>query len=752
LTRGSFNTNEVLSRFRHERQILATLDHLNIASLLDGGSTPSGEPYLVMDYVEGTPIEQYCDSHQLSLAERITLFRQVCSAVQYVHQNLIVHRDLKPSNILVTPDGTPKLLDFGIAKILKPALIMTMVNATSADARVMTPAYASPEQVRGEPITTASDIYSEDDPDKPSTAVSKAEKGPQRQPVTVEEVSRNRSSAPEKLQRSLKGDLDNILLKAMRKEPQRPYASVQHFSKDLRCHLANLPVSAHEDTLGYRVGKFVRRNRVPVAAALLALVSLVAGMTAALVEARVALRERARAESRFQDVRDLATTFLFDIHDSIQNLPGSTPALLLIAKTGTQYLDRLSRQAQGDRSLQQELAESYLKIGDVEGNPFSANLGEPAKAIGSYRKALALATTLSARNLKDLKALRTLALSHMQLAGLLPFEDQAAEAPEHASRAIQIFEQLMALEPANVQAKLDASHAWEVQGDIVGGMQWVNRGRAAEAAAAYERSLKLLPELPASDALWAKATRGRAVLIATLGDMQERDRNTAGALAQYQEALRIAEELPGADGNSRQSRELLSAVLNKTAFAQESLADLKAAQQSYLRALEIDEAGLQADSTNARARDTIIVTEKNLGNLYWYELRNKPEALKCYRRAAELLEVACQADPGNVAKRQRLSEILADVASALAANGQREEARRQAQRGLAVARDLADRPNATEEQVYNYAWLAVTADPDDLRDPKGALPPGQPKPDRQRMIERVLGDFRVRLKRAGGGK
>jgi serine/threonine protein kinase len=376
ILRGGFNTHEVLSRFRHERQILATLDHPNIASLLDGGSTPSGEPYFVMDYVEGTPIEQYCDSHQLSVAERITLFRQVCSAVQYVHQNLIVHRDLKPSNILVTPDGTPKLLDFGIAKILKPELIMTMVDATSADARVMTPAYASPEQVRGEPITTASDIYSlgvilyelltghrpyrvknnsqhelsraicEDDPDKPSTAVSRAEKGPQRQPVTVEEVSRNRSSAPEKLQRSLKGDLDNILLKAMRKEPQRRYASVEQFSEDLRCHLANLPVSAHEDTLGYRVGKFVRRNRVPVAAALLALASLVAGMTAALVEARVALRERARAESRFQDVRDLATTFLFDIHDSIENLPGSTPARLLIAKTGTQYLDRLSREAQ----------------------------------------------------------------------------------------------------------------------------------------------------------------------------------------------------------------------------------------------------------------------------------------------------------------------------------------------------------------------------------------------------------------------
>jgi tetratricopeptide (TPR) repeat protein len=282
--------------------------------------------------------------------------------------------------------------------------------------------------------------------------------------------------------------------------------------------------------------------------------------------------------------------------------------------------------------------------------------------------------------------------------------------------------------------------------------------------------------------------------------MQERSRNIAGALARYQEALRIAEELARADGNNQQSRTLPAAFLNKAAWAQENLGDLKAAQESYRRALEIDEAGLQADPNNAHARDNIIVTEKNLGDLYWNDLSNKPEGLKCYRRAAELLEVACQADPGNVAWRQRLSEVLMDYASALLATGQKEEARRPAQRGLAVAKDLADRPNATQEQAYNYAWLAVNAQPADLQDPKGALPyaskavqmsgsgdefslhvlaqayagtgdyrraveseekalalfpalpPGQPKPDRQRLIERVLGDFRARLKKSGGGK
>jgi tetratricopeptide (TPR) repeat protein len=289
-------------------------------------------------------------------------------------------------------------------------------------------------------------------------------------------------------------------------------------------------------------------------------------------------------------------------------------------------------------------------------------------------------------------------------------------------------------------------------------------------------------------------------MIAKLGDVEERNRNIAGALARYQDALRIAEALARSDANNRQFRELTAALLNKAAFAQENLGDVKAAQESFRHALEIDEAGLQADPTNARARDSIVVAEKNLGDLYWYELNNKPEALTCYRRAADLLEAACRADPGNIAWRQRQSEILMDVASALLATGQKEEARRQAERGLAVAKDLADRPNATQEHVYNYAWLAVNADPDDLQDPKGALPyalkavqmsgssdefslhvlaqayagtgdyrraveteekalalfpalpPGQPKPDRQRTMERAMARFREQLKKAGGAK
>jgi non-specific serine/threonine protein kinase/serine/threonine-protein kinase len=753
ILRSEFTDPEVLTRFRHERQILATLSHPHIATLLDGGTGRAGEPYLVMEFIEGTPLDRYCDSHNLSISERMVLFQQLCSAVQYIHQNLIVHRDLKPSNILVTADGVLKLLDFGIAKLLKPELMATMADATSADRRIMTPAYASPEQMRGEPITTTSDIYSlgvilyevltgrrpyrlrtnaahelaravcEDEPEKPSTALIRTAKGSLQETAALEEISRKRGAAPEKLQRRFKGDLDNILLKAMRKEPQRRYVSVEQLSEDLRRHLVNLPVTAHQDSFGYRTGKFVRRHKVPVLAAVAAVASLVAGMVSTAMEAKVARSERALAERRFQDVRKLATTFLFDVHDAIQNLPGSTPARALIANTGTEYLDRLAKEPHGDAALGREVAEGYLKVGDVEGSPYVGNLGDTAKAIENYNKALALASSLALANPHDLKIRHTLAEAHSKLGGLLLFTGKAAEGLHHVEQTIKIFEDALRAAPDDPEARLDASHAYELQGDILGGMQSVSLGRTEDAAAAYQRSLRVLPDLPASHALRLRVLRARAVLTIKLADLRrQRLRNPLEALRMYRQARQMAEEIARANPNDQKARELISAVLNKIAFADQNIGEIKAAVESYQEAEAIDEASLKTDPNNAKARDNALITQKNLGDLYFYGVQNMPESLKCYRRAAELLEQQYESDPQNLAARQRLSETLTYVASALLGTGQKEESRRQAQRGLSIAKDLADRPNATADHFYNYAWLAVTVEPTDLQDPAGALP------------------------------
>ena len=332
VVRRGMDSEEILRRFYNERQILASLDHPNIARLLDGGTTEDGLPFLVMEYVEGVPVMDYCDERRLTINERLRLFRTVCAAVQHAHQNLVVHRDLKPSNILVTPDGTPKLLDFGIAKVLSPELSTLATEQTRTDLRVLTPDYASPEQARGERLTTTSDVYSlgvvlyelltghrpyrslnapphelarlicEQDPAKPSTTIAGAEVFPQSSgkppaAVTSKSVCLARDTQPDKLRRQLSGDLDNIILMALRKEPARRYATVGQFSEDIRRHLEGLPVAARKDTFKYRAAKFMRRNRLGVAAACVVALSLLGGMLTTVWQARAARREKANAES-----------------------------------------------------------------------------------------------------------------------------------------------------------------------------------------------------------------------------------------------------------------------------------------------------------------------------------------------------------------------------------------------------------------------------------------------------------------------
>lgn len=305
--------HNLLIRFRNERQTLASLDHPNIVKLLDGGSTPEGLPFLVMDYVEGCPIDDYCDLHKLCVDERLQVFCRVCEAVHYAHQRGVIHRDLKPGNILVTAGGTPKLLDFGIAKVLNPEPSSQPLLATQTGTRCMTPAYASPEQMCGKPITAATDVFSlgvvlyellsghrpyrltqhtpaeieraicEQDPETPSAAINRVETYPSSGgiPITMtpELVSRTREGEPDRLRRRLRGDLDNIVLKALQKEPERRYSQAQEFSQDIERHLQRLPVLARPGTLTYRGSKFVQRHKMETSAVVASLFVLLAALS-----------------------------------------------------------------------------------------------------------------------------------------------------------------------------------------------------------------------------------------------------------------------------------------------------------------------------------------------------------------------------------------------------------------------------------------------------------------------------------------
>jgi tetratricopeptide (TPR) repeat protein/tRNA A-37 threonylcarbamoyl transferase component Bud32 len=379
LVRFGIGGEETMRHFRREAQILASLNHPNIAQLYGAEITPDGFSFLVMEYVEGVRIDEYCGHNQLSIRDRLEMFRRVCSAVHYAHQRLIIHRDIKPANILITEEGQPKLLDFGIAKLLGSETSMAG-EQTVTFAGAMTPEYASPEQVRGEAMTTASDTYSlgvilyelltgqrpyrirgrnpaeiaraitEQEPTKPSTAIARGD--------------RNLKSEISNL-KSLKGDLDNIVLKAMRKEPQRRYASVEQFSDDIRRHLANLPVTARPDTPGYRTAKFVRRHKAGVAAAAAAFIILTAGIAATVWQAHLARQQRDHARLE-QAKADGIKSFLTDMLTySSPEYISSNPTKNKDAKV-SEVLNEAAKRAETELADQPEvLVEVQKTIGGV---------------------------------------------------------------------------------------------------------------------------------------------------------------------------------------------------------------------------------------------------------------------------------------------------------------------------------------------------------------------------------------------------
>jgi hypothetical protein len=422
----------MLHRFRTERQILASLEHQNIARLLDGGSTADGRPYYVMEFVEGEPLTQYADAKGLPIRQRIQLFRQVCAAVEYAHHRLVVHRDLKPGNILVTATGVPKLLDFGIAKLLDAEWESSQ---TQMGVRLMTPRYASPEQVRGEIITTASDIYSlgvmlfellvgvrplkidSRDPEKVADAICNQE------PLVPS------AAAPASIRTALSGDLDNIILKAVAKDPARRYSSVERFSDDLRRHLDGLPVLARPDTLPYRAGKFVRRHKTGVAAA----AALALTLMAALWIAHSEQQQYERAERRSSDVHALANTVLFEVDDAIKNLDGTAAARQLIVTRALQYLNKLAAESGNEAGSQREMATIYEKISDVQASLRVENAGSlraAEAALENARKAVKLREAVASTHPASASFQRDLGSSYSRASQLL----WMAEKPEDSYR------------------------------------------------------------------------------------------------------------------------------------------------------------------------------------------------------------------------------------------------------------------------------------------------------------------------------
>jgi len=432
IIRRGLDTDDIVERFRSERQILATLDHPNITRLLDGGTTEDGRPFFVMDLIEGEPIDQYCDRRSLTIADRLTLFQDVCAAVQYAHQNLVIHRDIKPGNVLVTKDGVPRLLDFGIAKLVARE---TGPSRTRTTLRPLTPEYASPEQLRGEPITTATDVYSLGVLLYVLLTGRRPYRGPLDATAEIDRVINEQQpirpsrAAPEKMRRQLEGDLDNIVLMALRKEPQRRYASVDQFSEDIRRHLEDLPVIARADTPAYRASKFVRRNKGLVAGAALVFVTLSAGIIATLWQARVARRQRDIARVEQARASRINAFMQSMISYAASATPGSPKRARGHDATVVDMLDDASERVDGELADQPEIRAEML-----------GNIGADYVVLGKYDSARRFLREAYDLDLKlfGLDDMRTASVTY-RLANLSYLSGDYADAETRIRQALPVY-------------------------------------------------------------------------------------------------------------------------------------------------------------------------------------------------------------------------------------------------------------------------------------------------------------------------
>jgi tetratricopeptide (TPR) repeat protein/tRNA A-37 threonylcarbamoyl transferase component Bud32 len=681
------DTDQVLARFRAERQILASLDHANIARLLDGGSTDQGVPFFAMEYIEGEPIDAWAARRSLSVDDRLRLFLQVCSAVSYAHQHLVVHRDIKPLNILVTPEGVPKLLDFGIAKVLHEGA--DEATSTVTGMRLLTPEYASPEQVEGRHATTVSDVYALGVVLYELLTGRSPYRLRSRAPLDVVEAVRTtdpeRPSAvggTEKLRRRLRGDLDIILLTALRKEPARRYQSVEQFAGDVRRHLDGLPVRARPDTFGYRAGKFVRRNRVPVAAGVLLALALLGGTAATAYQAQQARAAQARAERRFADVRKLANALLFDYHDAIRDLRGARPVRERMVRDALGYLDGLARESGEDASLQRELAGAYHRIGDLQGGEPSS-LGDTEGAARSYAKALGILESLLQADGGNARLRRDAAQSAMALGRVVWGRGDVASGLAHTRRTRALLDPLVAAAPTDTDLRLQLSAANNLLGQIS-----LEEGKIAQSLEFHRADLKQLEAAPESERRRPAVRHAISVAYGYLADAQVESGDLAGALASHHRSRALRRELSAEFPDNATYAEAASAaryyeatVLGRMGRWEESLA--------------LHRESLAEDSTGSFI---LCRVGEALGALGRHE-----EALGYLRRALRKHEQELRADTIDLYSRLAVVEDLGRICKTLAVLG-RPDAPAGCARTTAFAEAIAVEPG----HAWPRAFLAAT--------------------------------------------
>jgi tetratricopeptide (TPR) repeat protein len=736
---------DVVARFRSERQILANLEHSNIARLFDGGTT-DGIPYLVMEYVEGVPITQYVEEKALSIPDRLRLMQSVCGAVLYAHRNLVIHRDLKPANILVTADGTVKLLDFGVAKLVDP----TVADAALTSQMMMTPDYASPEQIRGEPVTTASDVYSLGvvlyevlTGERPYRITSSSWpdlervvcKTEPRKPSTIETL-------PSRTRRRLAGDLDNIVLMALRKDVSRRYGSAEQLSEDIRRHLQGLPIQARRDTLAYRGGKFLRRNQWAAAAAFVVAASLVTGTV-------IALRQARAAQARFDQLRGFARTVLVDLHGQLSDIPGTAKARQALIAHVDDYLKRVAAEHAGDdTALATEFATTYLRLGEMQGaTPEALASLENGRLLLERKRqrsaagpadllVLARLRVTAGSTLMDLgrtpEAIENLLAAESLAAGLRPTLGWNAEAELLTAwanwRLARLYRMQYLLQKAKERGRRAVAGCEDMlqhgvrtkeMYEILNGARLVlagvlrRQGNWRQSMDLYRKVLddteRRAAEDPSSAGLQRDLARTHDIVADMIGRTPEQRKE---AQLHVRRAIAIAERLAALDPWDKTAQSELGQYLSSGGETLTGPADWQESVTYLRRALPIFEKLLKDEPNSGVFQLYAALIEADLGERLAMR-KPTPDSILWIRRGYAHMTKLVEREPGNTTQMVELLKIQRMLVHNLARMGQERESLSLAQDLIVKARSVAGQAGPRQEMLRRelpraYAAMATT--------------------------------------------
>jgi len=757
LIKRRMDSNAIVRRFQTEIHVQAALGkHPNITALLEAGTTEEGRSYFVMEYVDGQWIDEYCDSHRLDIPSRLRLFGKVCEAVHFAHQHAVIHGDLKPSNILVTTDGIPKLIDFGITKLVHPERdddddpgTVATVTLTQSGELVLTPEYASPEQVKGELITTASDIYAlgivlyllltghrpyrlktrstsevfqaicEQVPEKPSTSVVRrmarwsgssggtttmatpiVPSEPSTTPTllstspspapSLEEIAAARGTPPKRLARILAGDLDTIVLMALRKEPERRYTSAQQFADDVHRYLKGLPVLAHRDSSAYRVVKLVQRHAVAVATTVVLVLLLLAGIVSIMTGLILARRDRDRAEDSFRQAHQALNQFFTRVSEErLLNQPGLHPLRNALLKDAQQFYEHFLNQRGGDPSLRAELAATRARVAQI-----TSLTGSTTEAVLQYQQAVALWESLVASQPDNTTYQENLARTLNELGVvLIPLDGRGDEALGIFRRAQKLIEPLTAVDPPSVPIRHEL-------GLLLQNIARIERdqGQPEKAIKSIQRSLAIESQLAAEDPHALNPLISMAKAHGLLGQiMAGQPDGLEPALAAYQQAVDLLASVTREHPELADQSYELAMFLGDLSSFQQMAGKLDSALTSAQKALVIFE---RLD----RRYPGLLNYQEALGAAYnmmsdVHRHRREPaESLTFAQKAQTLLGQLVSEHPKDVSTRIDLAKSYNNVARILQQTGEPVEALRSYQRAVDLYESI---PSLDPRNNYN---------------------------------------------------